>query len=49
MKHDKKIQKLQFQQARQQERLGDVDEDDIIQNMTNLILHKNDDSILKPW
>lgn len=49
MKHDKKIQKLQVQQPRDQERFRDVDEDDIIQNMTNLILHKHDDSVVKPW
>jgi len=35
--------------ARDNERLRDVDEEDIMQNMTNLILHKNDDSVLKPW
>lgn len=49
MKHDKKIQKQQLQFAREQDRLRDVDEEDIMQNMTNLILHKNDDSVVKPW
>jgi hypothetical protein len=49
MKHDKKIQKAYIQAARDQDKLRDVDEEDIMQNMKNLILHKNDDSVVKPW
>lgn len=48
MKHDKKIQKQIVMPARA-ERMRDVDEDDIVQNMTNLILHKNDETSVKPW
>lgn len=43
MKLDKKIQRQQVQAARAAD-----DEDDIVRNMTNLILHKNDETV-KPW
>ena len=47
MKHDKKIQR----QAVIAARAGVAnmeDDDDIVRNMTNLILHKNDEGV-KPW
>lgn len=46
MKHDKKIQRQAVIAARAG--LANEDDDDIVQNMTNLILHKNDDGV-KPW
>ncbi len=47
MKHDKKIQRQAVVLAAR----GDAnidDDDDIVRNMTNLILHKNDEQV-KPW
>jgi hypothetical protein len=46
MKHDKKIQRQAVNAARAN--VNQDDDDDIVRNMTNLILHKNDDSV-KPW
>lgn len=44
MKHDKKIQRQIVGRVYQ----NPNDDDDIVRNMTNLILHKNDEGV-KPW
>ena len=47
MKHDKKIQRQAVVMAARAEANLD-DDDDIVRNMTNLILHKNEEQV-KPW
>jgi hypothetical protein len=46
MKHDKKIQRQAV--VANKAYANQEDDDDIVRNMTNLILHKNDESV-KPW